>query len=171
MELDALDVFLLMPHAHDRAVGELTRDLEAVGQRRPVDDQGVVAADLDVLRQSLIETAAVVADSRDFAVDDLARAHDLAAEYLADGLMAEADAEDWHFAAELADDIFADARIPRDARPRRDDDARVLFRLDLGHCRLVMADDLDVRAKLRQQLVDVVGKGVVIIYRDSMYIQ
>ena len=163
MELDALDVFLLVSHAHDRAVGELTRDLEAIGQRRTVDDQGVIAADLDVLRQSLIEAATVVADARDFAVDDLARAHDLAAEDLADGLVAEADAENRHPAAKFADDILADARLLRDARPRRDDDARVLFRLDLGHCRLVMADDLDVRAKLRQQLVDVVGKGVVII--------
>ena len=109
------------------------------------------------------QAATVVADARDFAVDDLARAHDLAAEDLADGLVAEADAENRHPAAKFADDIFADARLLRDARPRRDDDARVMLRLDLGHCRLVMADDLDVRAKLRQQLVDVVGKGVVII--------
>ena len=163
MELDALDVFLLVSHAHDRAVGEFTRDLEAIGQRRAVDDQGVIAADLDVLRQSLIEAATVVADARDFAVDDLARAHDLAAEDLADGLVAEADAENRHPAAKFADDILADTRLLRDARPRRDDDARVMLRRNLIDCRLIVADDLDFRAELCQQLVDIIRKGVVII--------
>ena len=163
MELDALDVHLLVTHAHDRAVGELARDLEAVWKRHAVDDQGVIAADLHVLRQARIEAAAIVADGRYLAVDDLRGPHDLAAEHLADGLMAEADAEDWHLAAERPDEVLADASVFRHARARRDHDALVMLRLDRGYRRLIIANDLDVRPEFRQQLVDIVGEGIVII--------
>ena len=64
MELDAFDVFCLMPHAHDRAVGEVARDFEAVRERLAVDDEGVVAADGDVLGDAFVEAFAAIAERR-----------------------------------------------------------------------------------------------------------
>ena len=64
------------------------------GTRRPVDHQRVVAGGLERLGQAGEHAGAVVADQRRLAVHDLRGPHDLAAEDLADALVAEAHAED-----------------------------------------------------------------------------
>ena len=57
----------------------------------------------------------------------------MAAEAFADGLMAEADAEDRHFAAEFADDVLGDAGVTRDAGAWREDDGLIVFLADLNN--------------------------------------
>ena len=65
----------------------------------------------------------VVLDRRRLAVHDALGAHDLAAECLADGLMAEADAEDRAPSpASSRDELEADAASVRRAGPGRDTD-------------------------------------------------
>ena len=123
----------------------------------------MIAADLHVLGQARIEAAAIVVDGRDLAVNDLRGPHDLAAKHFADGLMAEADAEDWHLAAQGPDEVLTDTGILWHTRARRDHDALIMLRLNLGHRRLIMADDLDIRPEFRQQLIDIIGEGIVII--------
>ena len=152
-----------MADAHDRAISEVARDFEAVRQRRAVDDEGVVTSDGDVLRDAFVEALAVVTERRGLAMDDFARADDFAAKDFADGLMAEADAEDWHLAAEFANDLLRDSRVARDAGAWRKDDGIVFLCADVFDRRLVVADDLDLGAELAEQLEDVVGEGIVII--------
>ena len=68
------------------------------GTESRVDDQRVVAGGLERVGQAGEHAAAVVADQRGLAVHDLGRPHHVAAEDLADALVAEADAEDGHAA-------------------------------------------------------------------------
>ena len=56
---------------------------------------------------------AVVADERRLAVHDLRRAHDVAAEHLADALVAEAHAEHRDAAGEVRDHVVGDAGVVR----------------------------------------------------------
>ena len=89
VDLDTLDVVFPMADAHDDAVLRLGGDGEAVGQRRALHDEGMIAPDLEGIRQPRVEARAIVTDARRFAVNDLTRAHDLAAENLAEGLCCE----------------------------------------------------------------------------------
>ena len=82
-----------MAQAHDRAVVGLGGDLEHVGHDVAVDDERVVAGRLERVGQAGEHARAVVADQRRLAVHHLGRAHDVAAEDLADALVAEAHAE------------------------------------------------------------------------------
>src|SRR6476661_8171335 len=68
------------------------------------------------------DAAAAVADFGELAVHHLWRAHDLAAEGLADGLMPETDAEDRNGGRRLGDKFEADAGLVRCARPGREHD-------------------------------------------------
>src|SRR5690606_13872263 len=101
MELHAFDVELLMAHAHDLTVGGPRRHFQAVGQRGALDRQRVIADHRVRTRQVLEDADARVFDRRSLAVHDLLRAHYLAAERGADGLVAEAHAEDGQFPGEV----------------------------------------------------------------------
>ena len=163
MELDALDGEGLVAYAHDGAVIQLTRHLQHIGQAFTLDNERVVAGDLRMFRNTLIEPRAAVADGGCLAVDDFSRTDDASAEDLADGLMPKADAENRDLAAELTNDLLGDARVLRNTRTRRYDDAVVVFRANLIDGNFVAADDLDLRADVAEQLIDVIGKGVVVI--------
>src|SRR3954447_11315084 len=119
MELDALGWELAVTDAHHHAAAARAH-LERLGQVR-IDDQRVVAADLDPHRQPLEDRAPVVLDRRRLAVHRLA-AHDGAAERLTKRLVAQADAEHRRAAfRKRANRLDRDARLVRRARARRDD--------------------------------------------------
>src|SRR5207248_9624169 len=88
-------------------------------------------------------------------------AGDHPAEGLAEALVAEADAQDGHPAAQLADRRQRDAGVVRVARPRRDDQRAVAAQL--GDRDGIVAVDLSLRAELGQVLDQVVGEGVVVV--------
>src|SRR5689334_835052 len=119
MELDSMDRQFPMAHRHDLAVRSRRGHLELVrdaGRR-----QRVVAPRLELLRQTLEETASVGAHRRRLPVDEEARRPDLAAERLDDRLMPETDPER-RPPREPLDDR---ERVPRPARaswPGRDDE-------------------------------------------------
>src|SRR5947209_5074463 len=94
MELDAVERPLAMLQSHDDAVRRLGGDGQAVGPARAVDDEGMVARRLERVGQPGEDAAAAVAYGAQLAVHRPGGAHDLAAEDLADDLVAEADAED-----------------------------------------------------------------------------
>ena len=102
-------------------------------------------------------------DAAGLAVHQLGRAHDAAAEGLADGLMAEANAEQRHLAGKAADHVDADAGILRLARTGRDDDAIGLARGDFIERDLVVAAHFELLPQLAEVLRQVVGEGVVVI--------
>jgi hypothetical protein len=70
-------------------------------------------------------------------------ANDAAAKCCADGLMSEADAEDWYSAGEVLDQINADAGVLRPAGTGRHHDALRLHILNVSNRDLVVAVNLD----------------------------
>src|SRR5687767_2739315 len=96
------------------------------------------------------DSTAFVQDRRDTPVHQPIGTHDLAAERLADRLMAEADAEHWHL--RVHDGLEGDARFVRRAWTRRDEDTvdlRLLHALDVD---LVVPHDLRRDAELTEVL-------------------
>src|SRR4051794_12067908 len=133
-----------------------------------VDDERVVAPDLDRFRKSSKDRAAVVLDGGRLAVDRRV-ADDLAAERLAERLVAQADAEHGDAAlGERANRLDRDARLVRRARPGRDDNA---VGLALEHALLVVAPHLDLRTQLAQVLDQVVCEGVVVVDHEHLHAQ
>src|SRR5690606_10109512 len=113
VELHALHRVLAVAQAHDLldpAVLVLGPggDLEAIGQRRLLDHQRVIAGGLVAVGQAREHAFAAVPDRRGLAVHDPARAHHPAAVGLAYGLVPEADAEDRDAHAQLAHDVERD---------------------------------------------------------------
>src|SRR5262245_16090533 len=96
MELHAMHRQRAMLHRHDQPVIGLGGDMQAVRQRRAVDDQRVIAGGLEGLGRALEHALAGVGDHRQLAVHELGRPLDVAAKGLADRLVTEADAEQRH---------------------------------------------------------------------------
>src|SRR5260221_7174085 len=122
VELDAVNRPLAMLQTHDDAVRRLGGDRQAVRPAGAVDNERMIAGRLERVGEPGEEPGAVVANGAELAVHGSFRAHDAAAEHLADRLVAEADAED-RKAAGVADKLEADAGAVGVARARRDDDA------------------------------------------------
>ena len=118
VELHALHRQLAVAQAHHHAVVGLGGDLEAVGHRRPVDHEAVVAGGLERLRQPGEHAGVGVADERRLAVHHLRRPHHLAAVHLADALVAEAHAEHRHPPGEGGDHVVRHAGVVGRARAR-----------------------------------------------------
>src|SRR5438067_1118284 len=109
MELHPFDRKLAMAQSHDRAVLGLGGDLENFGKRFPLDNERVIARRLERIGNSGEHTSADVANRGRLTVHDARRSDDLAAEDMADALMAEANAEDRNAAGEVSDRLVADA--------------------------------------------------------------
>ena len=136
VELHAFDGEGLVAEAHDGAGvgrvgagGDAGGDLELVGDGVFADDERVVARAGHGLREVAEDGAVVVLDGLGLAVHELRRADDLAAEGCADGLVAEADAEDGDLLVsrkrgEVLDERDEDAGVLRRAGAGREDDAR-----------------------------------------------
>ena len=118
VELHAVHGIALVLQAHDHAVGGLRGDLQHVGKARPLDHEGVVARGGEVLRDAGKHALAAVMDLRQLAMHQGRRAHHAAAIDLADGLMAEADAEDRHLWPRALDQLEADAGLDRGRKGR-----------------------------------------------------
>ncbi len=113
-----------MADGHDDAAVGLGGDLQLVlGEALTLDGERVVAGRIEGVGQAVEDAGTLVADEGGLAVEDLARAGDGAAERLADGLVAQTDAEDGQLAGEVADERDADACLLRRAGAGGDDDA------------------------------------------------
>src|SRR5450755_1349559 len=100
-------------NAHDLTVFAGRGHVERGRQRRLLDGQRVVADNVEVARQTGVEAAPIGRDAARLAVHQPRGANDAAAERSADGLVAEADAEDRQLAREGANRLDADARLGR----------------------------------------------------------
>src|SRR6266704_4074647 len=123
MELDTLDLQIAMPKAHDDSICGLGRDLQDIGKTRSLDDQRVIASDLDVGRQSLEDSDATMCQFARLAMDRSRCTDDSSTECFADGLMSKADSENRNLPGEAPDRWNRNARIARRTRPRRDHDS------------------------------------------------
>ena len=92
----------------------------------------------------------------------------MAAEHLADRLVAEADAEQRHlFLGGGADQVHADAGLVRRAGAGREHDAGGLQRQRLVDRDLVVAMHDAARAEIAQEVDEVVGEAVVVIDQEK----
>ena len=163
----SLDIVFLMADTHDDSVLGLGRDCQAVRQSPALQDQRMIPCRLHRLRQTFVNALTAVFDTGGFSVDDFRRAHDLRAEDFADGLMAETDAENRHDAFHRANQFLGDARVLRLAGARGNHDAAVIPRRQFPDRRHIVPHDLDLRAQLREKLVHIISKGIVIIQEEQ----
>ena len=134
------------------------------GKLGALDDQRMIARRLEGRGHVLEHALALVADARQLAVHGHGRAHDLAAEHLADRLMAEADAEQRHLRlGRRLDQVHADAGFVGRARAGRQHDACGLQRHRLVDRDLVVAMHGAARPEIAQKVDEVVGEAVVVI--------
>ena len=94
MKLHAMDGVMAVRQAHDKAVFSLSSDHKIIWQCVAFDDQRVIARRLKRAIDAAEDRLAFMQDGREFAVDGLRRAHDLAAIGIPDGLVTKADAKD-----------------------------------------------------------------------------
>src|SRR4030042_1742375 len=146
MELHAKERGLLVADAHNlsRAVRGVTpgAHLEFVAQRARLDDETVVARGLERVLQALVEVPAVVVNHVRLAVHQPPGADDSGPKSLGDGLVSQADTQQWDLSRKMPGTRHGDARLVRRAGARRDDQVGRAAGLDLLHRDLVVAVDL-----------------------------
>src|SRR5688500_11473331 len=113
-----------------------------------------------------------MSNTRSLAMHHLPRPHHLAAERLADGLVAEAHAEDRHAPGETLDGLKRDAGLVRRAWPRGQNHVRWRQLFDLFHRQLVVAEHAHFGAELSEVLHQVESKRIVVVdhqHHDTTY--
>src|SRR4029079_10422336 len=139
MKLHAVHGPRLVRKPHDQAVIGFGGDAERVRKAIALDHQRMVARRLERAVDAAEHAFAAMAHLAELAVHRLRRAHHLAAERLADGLMAETDAEDRHARRGVIDQIEADAGLVRRAGAGRQHDCFWLLRQHVLDRNLVVA--------------------------------
>src|SRR5271169_6200133 len=118
VELHAVHRQLAVRKAHDDAAVSVRGYGEFARQAFALDDERVIACRVKRRVDAAKNPAAIVPDFRQLAVDQLRRAHHLAAEGVADRLVTETDAENGNGRRGFDNQIEADARLFGRARPR-----------------------------------------------------
>ena len=154
-----------MPQTHDHAAVRPGRDLEALGDALRRDHQRVVPGGGERIGEAGEERPAVVTDLGRLAVHELRGAHDLPAEALGEGLVAQAHPEDGHRGA--ADELDADAGLVRRARAGGDHDALGPERQRVLDAHRVVADHLHLGTQLAEVLIQVEGERVVVVDEED----
>ena len=114
MELQSIHREISVFHRHDLSVGILADDGEAVRHGVPLGRQGMVSGHRYFLRQPPKDQAVRIdLNAALFAVHEAPGMADGGAVHLADGLMAQADAQDWNVISQAAHHILTDARVLR----------------------------------------------------------
>src|SRR5689334_3810022 len=163
MKLHSLDGEATMAHAHNDAVFGAGGNFQIFRQALAFDDQAVIAIRLEGLRKITKDTLTFVIHERRFAVHWFRGTNDASTVDLADRLVSQADSQEGNARAKGLDDLAGEARFVWRAGSRRDHDMIGLERGDLVQRDLIVAPHRDLRTKLGQILVQVVGKAIVVI--------
>lgn len=116
MELDAMDWVLFVLQTHDDFVLRLGGDLETRWQICRVDHEAVIADRFEAVCQSLENALVRMKNFARFTVHAFRRAYYFPAVCLADGLVAEANAENWNLPLVSGDEIKANTGLVGVAR-------------------------------------------------------
>ena len=133
------------------------------GNELAFDEQRVIACGGKRGGQARKNVGAAMKNWREFAVHLARRADDVAAEKLADGLVAEAHAEHGLFSGESLYDVDAYAGVGRGAGAGRNEDSARVELLGLSRGDLVVAEDAHGHAQLAEILDEVEGERVVVV--------
>src|SRR5881394_153361 len=169
MELDAPQRSLAMLHRHQDPVA-CPSDPAQLGRQWLLYAERVVANRLKLTRDAGEERRIVMQDSAETTMHRFGRRHNLCAVQSAEALVAKANAKQRR--GRTAERLSADAEVVSSVgppRPRRDDHVVELELRQLRPAGLVVADDQRLlTVRLRQQLEEVVGKGVVIVDQQRL---
>ena len=164
MKLDAEDRRLRMLHAHDLALQRPGSDLQAGRQGAFLRGQGMIPGHRCLLRHAPVQRAVRIEPGHGLlAVHQAGGVGHLAAVGQADRLVPEADAQGRDLPADRGRRLHDDPRVLRPPRPGRQDDVIRPELPDFLHGHRVVADHPDVRVQRADELVEVVGKAVVVI--------
>src|SRR3984885_8447644 len=167
MKLHAVHRQLGVCQAHDDAGIGIRCHGEVARQAFALDHERVIARRLERRVDAAKNAAAVMADFRQLAVDECRRAHHLAAEGVADRLVAEADAEDRDCRSGARDQIETDAGLFGRAGAGRQHDRIGVGGDDVVACHLVVAMHLDLRPELTEIVDEVEGEAVIVIDQNE----
>src|ERR1700730_726508 len=115
-----------MAGTHDDAVVGFCSDSELAREGLALDDERVIAGGGEGVREIAENTFAVVVDRAGLAVEQLRRPDDFSAESRADGLVAQADAQNGEFSSQTLNQLYGDSSFLWRTGSRRNDDS---FRL------------------------------------------
>src|SRR2546428_3561276 len=152
-----------MAQAHDRTVKGVGGDLELTRQALADNHQRVIPSSDEALRNLAEDGLAIVHDLAGLTMHDYRRANHATAKGVADGLVAQAHAQDGNLAGKAADQLDADPSSLRHAWSGGDDDALWLERGNFIQRDLVVALHFKGAAQLAQRLRKVVGKRVLVV--------
>src|SRR5690348_1636129 len=163
MKLHAVDRHLPMGEPHHQTVVGFGGHFKLARQRLALDHQRMIARGFEWRVDAAKDAAAIVLDFGKLAVHRHRCAHDLAAESLADRLVAEANAEDRDARRRGGDQVEADAGLVRRARAGREHDG-VRLGGDHGARRhLIVTMHLDLGPELAEIVHEVEGEAVVVV--------
>ena len=164
VELEAVDGVVSVFHRHDFAVLGGGGDFQSLRHGGGDGGEGVVAGGFDDLWHISKERAlGVQGHVVGFAVHQFFRVGDGGAEGFADGLVAQAYAEDRELPGKVGDGGNRHAGVFRAAGAGGDEDRLGVHGFDFLYAIGIIADDPDVRVQAPGQLVQVVGKAVVVV--------
>ena len=86
---------------------------------------------------------------------------------LADGLVAQAYAQNGNAGAEETDGIHADACVFRTAGTGGDKEGLRVHFFQLRKAQCIVPDDFDIRIEASCQLIEVIGKAVIVINQNN----
>ena len=167
VELYAFHGVLFMAHAHDFAVCRPGSNVEAFGQAGMFDGEAVVAGAVYGIGQAGEYAAVGVVYGRYFAVHQLLRAHDAATKGFADGLVAEAYAQNGNLPGKAAQGGHGNAGFFGRAGAGADHEVLGLEFGNFVQRDVVVAAHADFLAELGEILDDVVGEGVVVVDKQK----
>ncbi len=173
MELDSVYREFLVSQSHHFKwlVGILNpcRNLQAVRNCFPGDDQAVVASGLERVWQTLKDTGIIVRDQRRFAVHQALCTNDFGTENFCHALMTKTHSQDRQLWAEVRNDVAGKARFSRTAWAGADDNSfrsQLLNLLD-GCLVISLYADLRVRADLSDPLNQVESERIIVIEQED----
>ena len=167
MKLHAFEGPRRVAESHDVTVGRACADFQAGGQRGLADRERVVACEGDRRGQAAKDTVPVVSDLDAASMNELGRRNELGSEGMADGLVAQTDAE--HRDVSSAPSNHLDVRLEFVSPTRTGTEQDTLRRdpSDRVSRDLVAASDLHVGIELRQRLDDVESERVSVVDHED----
>ena len=168
VELDSVHIELLVAHGHNVAFLALGGN-HKVGRKALVINHPRVIAPHNELLWQAAENVVVGnnVDGRLNAVENIAQVAQLAAEHLANGLVAKANAQNRLFVGVGSDNFGEQPRLRRNAWSWRQHNLVCISKL--AHFKLVVSHNRNIGTRLLNHLAKVVGERIVIVYNCNFH--
>src|SRR5262249_38110257 len=167
VKLNSFNGQFSMAHRHDDSIGGTGAHVQLSREALGINDQRMVANGGQRIFYATINGVPLKSKFTKFDVHDGRGANDLSAKRGTDALMAEANSENRCFFSEAGYYFAGNAGLPRSAGSGRNDDLFRFHCCDLFNGNLVVEKYSRLGAKLAQIVVEVIGKGIVVIDQED----